>query len=116
MDELVFTPAALIDLLSQIDELKELDIMLSEAIDGAIILQAGNSTYEVKPKQETTVDVEPTVVDAIADANEEAYNELTDDMELSDTPVDIEAGPIKELLKTLLVGGMVRLGVKTLKE
>ena len=39
MDSIVFTPASLIDLLSQIEELKDYDIGISETIDGQIQLK-----------------------------------------------------------------------------
>ena len=114
MDELVFTPAAIIDLLSQIDELSELDIGIVEN-NVTLSLTVGDSTYEIKPKDETKIEVKPEVVEEISEASEYTYNELAEsgDLEVSDP---IESGLVKELFKTLLIGGMVRFAAKELKK
>ena len=114
MDELVFTPASLADLLSQIDELKEYDISITQTIGGSVELSIGDSTYTISDDSATEVEVEPEVVDEVNEVNMEAYDELGNgEFDVSKEPV--ESGPIKEVLKTLLIGGMVRLAAKTLK-
>lgn len=114
MDTLVFTPAAILHLLYQIDELQGKDIVISESLDHSLLLQIGDSTYELKPETETNVEVSATAVETVEDANSRAYDELVDnEIAFEDDP--IEAGLIKETLKTLLIGGMVRLGTKMLK-
>ena len=57
------------------------------------------------------VEVDEDVIDQVDEANEEAYDELD-----VDTQDDVEGGIIKEALKTLLVGGLVRMGAKVLKD
>lgn len=111
MNTLLFTPAALLDFLSSIDELKDFDIGITESSSGDIQVQIGESIYNVDTSQATEVEVDEEVVDQVDEANEEAYDELD-----VDTQDDVEGGIIKEALKTLLVGGLVRMGVKVLKE
>ena len=115
MDELVFTPASLIDLLSQIDELKDVDVGITEAIDGSLQLQVGSSIYNIDDRQAVEVYVDDLVVDQVNQANLDAYEDLVDSAEMTISQEPVESGPIKEFIKTLLVGGMVRLAAKTLK-
>lgn len=117
MDSIVFTPASLIDLLSQVDELKDYDINITETIDGQLQLGIGSSTYLIDSKDATNVTVEDSVVDAVEDANMEAYENLDDSVDVSvyDETEPIESGILKEVAKTLLVGGMVRLAGKLMK-
>ena len=117
MDSIVFTPASLIDLLSQVDELKDYDINITETIDGQLQLGIGSSTYLIDSKDATSVTVEDSVVDAVEDANMEAYENLDDSVDVSvyDETEPIESGILKEVAKTLLVGGMVRLAGKLMK-
>ena len=111
MNKILFTPAALLDFLSSIDELKDLDVGITESADGDLQVQIGESTYIVDTSNATEVEVDEEVVDQVDEANEEAYDELD-----IDTTEDVEGGIIKEALKTLLVGGLVRMGAKVLKE
>lgn len=114
MNELVLTPASLLDLLSQIDELKDLDVGISETIDGGIQLQIGESIYLIENTAEDVI-VDDEVVEDVSSINENTYDELMsgEDFIKDDT---IESGVIKELAKTLLVGGLVRLTTKFLKK
>ena len=114
MESIVFTPAGLIEILCQIDELKDLDIGVTETLDGNIQLQVGDSTYEIS-NDEGTIPVEQDVVDEIEDINLEAYENLEDNGMLDTYEESIESGIIKEIAKTLLVGGMARLTAKVLK-
>lgn len=108
--ELVFTPAAILDLLSKIDEFKEFDLGLSESLDGNLQLQVGESFYDIEAEEHVNdVIVDEEVVDEIATINEEAYESLIDEG-TANTQENIESGIIKEALKTLLIGGVVRLG------
>lgn len=111
MNTLLFTPAALLDFLSSIDELKDFDIGITESSGEDIQVQIGESTYSVDTSQATEVEVDEDVIDQVDEANEEAYDELD-----VDTQEGVEGGIIKEALKTLLVGGLVRMGAKVLKE
>ena len=111
LNTILFTPAALLDFLSSIDELKDVDVGITESPEGDIQVQIGDSIYNVDTSQATEVEVDEEVVDQVDEANEEAYDELD-----VDTQDDVEGGIIKEALKTLLVGGLVRMGAKVLKE
>ena len=111
LNTILFTPAALLDFLSSIDELKDVDVGITESPEGDIQVQIGDSIYNVDTSQATEVKVDEEVVDQVDEANEEAYDELD-----ADTQDEVEGGIIKEALKTLLVGGLVRMGAKVLKE
>ena len=111
LNTILFTPAALLDFLSSIDELKDVDVGITESPKGDIQVQIGESIYNVDTSNATEVEVDEEVVDQVDEANEEAYDELD-----VDTQDDVEGGIIKEALKTLLVGGLVRMGAKVLKE
>ena len=117
MDQIVLTPAALLDLLSQIYELEDKELSLVETADCSLQLQIGDSTYNIKPEKEETVYVEEDVVDDIQTIDSETYEDLglSDNMEVEHVDDSIEGGIIKEIAKTLLVGGMVRLTNKLLK-
>lgn len=118
MDEqILFTPAALLDTLSQVDELKELPIGLSTGLDGELLLQIGDSTYQIEAEKPLDTEVEAEVFEDIAEQNESAYEELVDKSD--DIYVDeeiIEGGLYAETIKTMLVGGLVRMAGKYLKE
>ena len=113
-NEILFTPAALLDFLSQIEELADKDIAVSES-GSSITVRIGNSTYEINKSDAEPVEVEPDVVDEVAEINELTYEGL-DDIEYSefDDEEVVEGGLIKEALKTLAVGGLVRLTGKLL--
>lgn len=116
MDSIVFTPAALLDLLSKIDELSDYDISVTQTFDNQIQVSIGDSTYIIDTDEATSVNVDADVVDAVEDANYEAYENLDDSVDVTYTEgASIESGIIKEIAKTLLVGGMVRLAGKLLK-
>ena len=114
--EILFTPASLLDLLSQIDSIKDLDLGLTETIDGELQLIVGDDVYIVPTNEcATDVSVDEEVVEEISEVNEAAYAELGNEFELDGLELGngedlIEGGIIKELAKTLAVGGVVRLG------
>ena len=117
MDELLFTPAALLSVLVQIDELKDCNIGITETVDGKLQLQIDDSFYSLEPENETTITVDESDADAVEDANMEAYSDLESSgvalEELSQESV--ESGLVKEALKSMLLGGMIRLSTKLLK-
>lgn len=111
MDELVFTPAAVLDLLSSIEELKDYDIDFQESSSG-ITLLVGESQYEIKSSSAEPVAVPEEVVEEVAEINEENYEPY-----LSEDDSDpVEGGIIKELIKTLAIGGLVRLTKKAIEK
>lgn len=113
LSTILFTPAALLDFLSSIEELSDVDIGVTESIDGSIQVSIGDSTYSIDTSDATDVNVDPEVIDEVDELNQDTYEELSADYE--DVPDDVEGGIIKEALKTLLVGGLVRMGVNALK-
>ena len=124
-EEILFTSAAVLDFLSQIDELKDKDLHIDKSIDGQLQITIGESTYSISNANATTVDVPETTIDTISDATIDAYNELLDDNATTETSVElsnsesavtqidedaekIEGGIIKNLVKDLMLGGMIR--------
>lgn len=118
MDELLFTPAAILDLLVQIDELHNKDISIVQTLDNKLQLTVGDSNYEILPDDELSVNVSNDIVNQVSNANMNAYEQLAENelVDLYDVGTEtIESGIIKETIKTLLVGGLVRLTGKLLK-
>ena len=113
-DTILFTPASLLDFLFSIDELQDMDVGITETIDGNIQVQIGSSIYEIDTQNATDIVVDESVTDKIDDVNQTTYEELDESYD-TDSLENVEGGLIKEALKTLLIGGMVRLGAKLLK-
>lgn len=112
MSGIIFTPAAVLELLASIDELADYDISITEDLDGTIRLRVGNSSYEIDPSDVNEVETNIQTIEEIEDVNLDAYN----DLETEDAQEPIESGIIKEIGKTLLVGGLVRLTNKLLRK
>lgn len=120
-NEILFTPAALLDFLRQVDELADKDIAVRDT-EGGITITIGESTYSIDSADASDIEVPDEVVEEVGEINETTYEELDDveyteiledhDEELEDEVV--EGGLIKEALKTLAVGGLVRLTAKLL--
>ena len=108
---LLFTPAAIMDLLTQIEELKDKEIEINESSDGSISLQIGDSTYKIDSSDATELEADEDTVDAVDEINMEAYEEVQDKAE-DEEPVT--SGMLKELVKSLMLGGMIRLSKKLL--
>lgn len=115
-EQIVFTPAAVLDLLSQIDELSDVPVGLAETVDGKIQIAVGDSTYILEDESIDSIDVEPEVVDSIDEINLETYQDLVDSdaVEYVDDDQPVEGGIIKEGIKALLLGGMIRFAGKHL--
>ena len=109
--ETVFTASAVLDLLMQIDELKDYDIDLRESESGDISLTIGDSVYDLNTDA-AEVEVAPEVVDEVSEINEDNLSELENSADVELYPV--ESGVLKELAKTLMIGGIVRLTKKLL--
>lgn len=113
-NEILLTTSALLDFLRQVDELSDKDIIVDEN-EKAITITIGDSVYEINKGDAEEVEVEPEVVDEVAEINETTYEEL-DDVEYTEVDDEevVEGGLISEALKTLAVGGLVRLTGKIL--
>lgn len=111
--EILFTPAALLDFLLQIDEFDNKEIGVNTTLDGNVEVVIDDSSYIIDCSNAVEIDVDPEVVDTISDVNESTYEDLIESEEFSIEP--IEGGVIKELATTLLVGGAVRMGAAALK-
>lgn len=112
--QILFTPSSLVDFLTQVDELKDVNIGVND--DGEnVSISIGDSTYEINPRSVTDIDVSDEDVDQACNANESNYDELEElgSIEMNDS---VESGIIKQLLKTLAIGGIVRLAAKELKK
>lgn len=113
MGEIVFTPASVLDFLTQIEELKDYDIGIKEDIGKSIQVTIGNSVYSVETNNAVEVSVDKEIVTEVEDVNQDTYLALSDSGEIELEPIN--SGVIKELAKTLFVGGLVRLTTKFLK-
>ena len=111
---LLLTPASLVDFLSQIDELSEKSISLNSDNE-YIEVSIGEATYRIRPQDEVNVPVSVDDIDEVNDAADDTYDELVDNGYIENSG-EIESGLIRELIKTLAIGGMVRLAAKKLKK
>lgn len=110
--QLVFTPAAVVDLLLQIDEFRDKTIIIAETPDGQLQLTIEDSVYLIDDNSSESVEVEEEIVDIIEETNSDAFAEIEDDLEVSEEP--IEGGIIKDAVKSLLLGGMIKFAKKHL--
>lgn len=121
--ETLFTAAAVLDFLSQIEELKDKDILVEDTQTGLAIV-IGDNNYNISYDTAEEVEVPQEVVDEISDITDETYASVSEENDIgiwveSDEPIDdelidadtevVEGGIIKEALKTLAIGGLVRL-------
>lgn len=118
-EEVVFTAPAILDFLRQIDELSDKDINIFDN-DNFALITIGDSQYRIDYESAPEVEVAGEVIDEVTDIVEDTYDELgaegVDYEEVNDIEVDadgnlnvVEGGIIKEALKTLAIGGLVRL-------
>lgn len=119
MNEILFTPSAVFDLLQNIDELSEYDLEIIETSNGKIQLRVGESLYNIDTSSATDIRVDKSVVDDVKEVNSSEYESDIDSSYTADmVSVDDEiiSGVFKEVAKTLLVGGLVRLTSKLLRK
>lgn len=112
MDEIMFTPAAVLDLLTQIEELRGYDIGIDDS-SNMLRVTIGDSIYNINTRNTADISVDESVVDDVELVNQSAYDNLSDSGEVELEPIN--SGLIKQVAKTLLVGGLVRLTAKLLK-
>lgn len=113
---ILFTPSALLDFLIQIDELKDKVVSVTETADGDLQVEIGDSAYIVKTDSAKDVDVEQQAADQVADLNIDAYSDIVEEnSDASFEDVNVEAGILAEIAKTLAIGGLARLNGKAVK-
>lgn len=113
---ILFTPSALLDFLIQIDELKDKVVSVTETADGDLQVEIGDSAYIVKTDSAKNVDVEQQAADQVADLNMDAYSDIVEEnSDASFEDVNVEAGILAEIAKTLAIGGLARLNGKAVK-
>lgn len=76
-NEILLTPAALLDFLRQIDELADKDISVNDT-GSALNITIGDSSYSIDFSQAEEVEVPNEVVDEVAEINENTYEEIDD--------------------------------------
>ena len=114
--QVMFTPAAVLDLLTQIEELADKQISLTETLDGKIQIGIGESDYIIEPNT-TDIEVDDEVVEVIDEENTAAYEDIVDSgyAEMADDDIEpIEGGMLKDAAKALLLGGLIRFAGKHL--
>lgn len=123
LNEVMFTSAAVLDLLLQIEELQDYTLGISETPDGNLQLVVGNSVYLINGNESKTIQVEDEVVGEIEVTAEDAYNDLLNnsieidpnsEMDQFDDNDIIQGGIIKEIAKSLTLGGLIRFASKHL--
>lgn len=113
---ILFTPSALLDFLIQIDELKDKVVSVTETADGDLQVEIGDSAYIVKTDSAKDVDVEQHAAEQVADLNMDAYSDIVEEnSDASFEDVNVEAGILAEIAKTLAIGGLARLNGKAVK-
>lgn len=113
---ILFTPSALLDFLIQIDELKDKVVSVTETADGDLQVEIGDSAYIVKTDSAKDVDVEQQAAEQVADLNMDAYSDIVEEnSDANFEDVNVEAGILAELAKTLAIGGLARLNGKAVK-
>lgn len=113
---ILFTPSALLDFLIQIDELKDKVVSVTETADGDLQVEIGDSAYIVKTDSAKDVDVEQQAAEQVADLNMDAYSDIVEEnSDASFEDVNVEAGILAEIAKTLAIGGLARLNGKAVK-
>lgn len=113
---ILFTPSALLDFLIQIDELKDKVVSVTETADGDLQVEIGDSAYIVKTDSAKDVDVEQQAAQQVADLNMDAYSDIVEEnSDANFEDVNVEAGILAEIAKTLAIGGLARLNGKAVK-
>jgi len=120
MDTIVFTPAALLEILSQIDELRDVNVGITQTIDGKFQLQVGESAYLIDSENAEEVSVDESAVEKVEDVNMDAYEELDNSGEVSvdiqdESEEPVESGILKEIAKGLLIRGIIKLAPHLLR-
>ncbi|WP_301003139.1 hypothetical protein [uncultured Duncaniella sp.] len=111
---MLFTPAAVLDLLSQLPELADKQLELEEHGDGKLTLTVDGAQYTVTPEQPAEIEVPDEDVDYALATNDAAYESIEGIEQESQEP--ISSGLLKHAVKAMLLGGMIKLTSKFLKD
>lgn len=111
--KVVLTSSALLEFLLNVEELSGKDIGVDET-ESQIVVKIGDSAYEINTSDAIEVAVEDEVVETVDEVDDQAYQNLLDSDQVEDGEA-IESGILKEIGKSLLLGGMIRLSSKLLK-
>lgn len=106
--ELLLTSVSLFDILSQISELSSCKIDVSDT-GTSISIKIDDNTYVVKSSSNDIVSAPESVVQDVSEIVDTEYGR-------SNSSENIESGVLKEIVKTLAVGGLVRLSAKLLSK
>lgn len=112
MKTIVFTSSSILDLLTQIDELNKYEISVHET-ETDIYIEIGNSSYRISGSFATDINTKKDTISDIEEINTENYELLS---EQDDFLESIDSGVIKQIAKTLLIGGLVRLTNRLIKK
>lgn len=104
---ILLTPSALLGFLNEVEELKDKEISFNETEDSIFVTIEGNQ-YVINGDDAEEIEVDEESFEEVIDVNEEGYAELGEDIE-EVTDEGIEGGIIKELVKTLALGGLIKL-------
>lgn len=114
--EYLFTASGLLDMLLQIDEFKYYQLDISSDGLGNLQLHVNDSIYMFKAVDSVNIPVSDTQFEAVQDCAESTYEAILDDIDYDSSDLQsVNSGLLKQLVKTLLVGGMVRITNKLLK-
>ncbi len=107
MSDILLTPSALLAFLNEIEELKDKEITFHENADQVTVIIDGNE-YILDASDSVEIEVDDQTADKVETANEYGYEEIGEDIEdIADE--EVEGGIIKEIVKTLALGGLVRM-------
>ena len=107
MSDIILTPSALLGFLSEIEELKDKEITFNESDTELSIVIDGNQ-YLLDASDAVEIAVDDESFEQVEEANEDGYDELDENIEEIDNE-EVEGGIIKELVKTLALGGLIRM-------
>ena len=113
MSDILLTPSALLGVLNEIEELKGSDITIRES-DDSVVLIIDENEYVLDASDSIEVEVDDEAIKEVETANDDGYEELGEEVEEVDTE-EIEGG-MKELVKTLALGGLIRLTKNALEK
>lgn len=119
----LFTAPAVLDFLSKIPELEGADLGVQEVPDGSVTFLINNTVYTIDTSQAEELEVDDQTLETIAEVSDEGHDQLYNDLSENDANSEfdiasegelVEGGIIKNAIKSLLLGGMIRFANKHL--